>query len=445
MQPRLLSWLGIALTLLVAPAWAKSSTGDKVLIVTDAKLEMSDYSQFWDGLRSRGYELTFRKTSEDEPATSAFDVPSFSHIILLAPSAKTYPQDLSPQSLVHLLSDRTQPTNILFVLQPSTPSVPLRDLAREFGISFPPPATPLIDYFSAVSPANATSLLLSPPLSQHTAGFESGKILYHGISHLRSSNPLLVNFLNAPPTSYAADPLEPADAVVEAAASGGEGLWAGGRMGLVTGFEVLLGGGRAMWVGSLDLFADAATSIDGEATANNAYALALAAWTFQETSVLRIDAVEHRRISESAPREQYRIKDEIIYRIHVSKFDPTTGEWVPTSEIEDMQLEFTMLDPHIRTALKPASEEGWYEAQFMAPDRHGVFKFIVDWRRKGYTALHSSTTVSVVPFRHNEYPRFLSSAWPYYLGALSTSAAFVLFCALWLLGGDEEAKKKKTQ
>jgi hypothetical protein len=52
-----------------------------------------------------------------------------------------------------------------------------------------------------------------------------------------------------------------------------------------------------------------------------------------------------------------------------------------------------------------------------------------------YTFLHSATTVPVVPPRHDGYPRFLSAAWPYYVGAISTSAAFVLFSALWL-GGD---------
>lgn len=43
-----------------------------------------------------------------------------------------------------------------------------------------------------------------------------------------------------------------------------------------------------------------------------------------------------------------------------------------------------MLDPHVRTALLPvAGESGKYEVQFGAPDRHGVFKFVVGWRRQG--------------------------------------------------------------
>ena len=46
-----------------------------------------------------------------------------------------------------------------------------------------------------------------------------------------------------------------------------------------------------------------------------------------------------------------------------------------------------MLDPHIRTALKPVpGTPGVYSVSFRAPDRHGVFKFIVDYKRKGYEA-----------------------------------------------------------
>lgn len=49
-----------------------------------------------------------------------------------------------------------------------------------------------------------------------------------------------------------------------------------------------------------------------------------------------------------------------------------------------MQLEFTMLDPHIRTALPPVpGKAGEYSVTFRAPDRHGVFKFVINHKRKG--------------------------------------------------------------
>lgn len=61
-----------------------------------------------------------------------------------------------------------------------------------------------------------------------------------------------------------------------------------------------------------------------------------------------------------------------------------------------------------------------------------------------WSYLQSTTVVPVVPPRHDEYPRFLSPAWPYYAGAISTSAAFLAFCALWL-AGEEPRKAKSTK
>lgn len=61
------------------------------------------------------------------------------------------------------------------------------------------------------------------------------------------------------------------------------------------------------------------------------------------------------------------------------------------------------------------------------------------------TYLESSTTVAVVPPRHDGYPRFLSAAWPYYIGAMSTSVGFLIFSALWLAGGLRGGKKGKTE
>lgn len=73
-----------------------------------------------------------------------------------------------------------------------------------------------------------------------------------------------------------------------------------------------------------------------------------------------------------------------VYALTVSHYNAAKSKWEPYSGIEDMQLEFTMLDPHIRTLLKPVEgEPGEYETVMRVPDRHGVFKFVVDYRRKG--------------------------------------------------------------
>jgi oligosaccharyltransferase complex subunit beta len=60
----------------------------------------------------------------------------------------------------------------------------------------------------------------------------------------------------------------------------------------------------------------------------------------------------------------------------------------------------------------------------------------------------------LVPPRHDGYPRFLSSGWPFYTGAVSTSVGFLVFCAVWLgggsgvgvgVGGEEEKKRGKKK
>jgi oligosaccharyltransferase complex subunit beta len=43
-----------------------------------------------------------------------------------------------------------------------------------------------------------------------------------------------------------------------------------------------------------------------------------------------------------------------------------------------------MLDPHICTSVPPVlGSPGTYQVQFRAPDRHGVFKLFLNWKRKG--------------------------------------------------------------
>lgn len=73
-----------------------------------------------------------------------------------------------------------------------------------------------------------------------------------------------------------------------------------------------------------------------------------------------------------------------VYTLSVSRYNPNSSAWERYSGLEDMQLEFTMLDPHIRTALSPVpGKAGKYQTTMKVPDRHGVFKFVVDYRRKG--------------------------------------------------------------
>ena len=62
--------------------------------------------------------------------------------------------------------------------------------------------------------------------------------------------------LRAPAQSFAAEvDGGSADTIVDAADRGGEGLWAGSQLSVVTGFQAL-NGARVTWVGGVDVFSD---------------------------------------------------------------------------------------------------------------------------------------------------------------------------------------------
>ncbi|KAF8162783.1 oligosaccharyl transferase beta subunit [Crassisporium funariophilum] len=420
---------------------AKSSTGNSVLVVVEPK-RRDDFSIFFDGLKDQGYELTFRSPKDESPAIIQYDEPSFAHVILLASETKNFAKDITPQSLIQLLNLKT---NLIVAL--STKQTPLSSLAAEFSLILPPPGTPLISYFPKRDEP-ASLMPITPPSSGASSTILSkglAPVWFSGIPMALGNNPLLVPILNAPAQSFAAEvDGGSADAIVDAAEKGGEGLWAGSQLGVVTGFQTL-NGARITWVGGVDVFSDELAQKEiskGVKSGNTQLALDIAAWTLQESLVLRIDKTEHHLLNATEPSELYTNNDQLVYNAYISKFNPKQGTWEPYSGLRDLQLEFTMLDPHIRTALPPVSgTPGKYSVTFRAPDRHGVFKFVIDHKRKGWTHLHSSTTVPVVPPRHDGYPRFLSAAWPYYAGAISTSVAFFLFSAMWLAGEVRETKK----
>ncbi|THU76956.1 Dolichyl-diphosphooligosaccharide-protein glycosyltransferase 48kDa subunit [Dendrothele bispora CBS 962.96] len=428
---------------------AKSSSGNSVLVILDPARQ-PDYSIFFNGLKEKGYDLTFRAPKDEAPVLIEDDIPSFAHVILFAPDSKHFGKDVTPQALVQLLSSQT---NLLIALGQKQNLV--TSLAPEFSLILPPPGSSLVSYFPERKEP-PTVVPIDVPSSSKILSSSSSPVWFSGVPFALGNNPLVFPILSAPAEGFAADSEgSTADALFDAADKGGEGLWAGSQLAVAAGFQAL-GGARATWVGGVELFSDEFAKKEiskGVKSGNQQAAADLAAWTFQESLVLRIDSTTHHLVGTSVPKEHYTTNDVVEYVAQISRFNPSKDKWEPYSGLDDLQLEFTMLDPHIRTALPPVpGSPGKYAVTFRVPDRHGVFKFVVDYKRKGWTHLQSSTTVPVVPPRHDGYPRFLSAAWPYYAGAISTSLGFFLFSAIYLAGDPREgnlrglrAKSTKAQ
>jgi len=85
-----------------------------------------------------------------------------------------------------------------------------------------------------------------------------------------------------------------------------------------------------------------------------------------------------------------------------------------------------MIDPYIRTFLSH-DNMGKFALDFTVPDVYGVYKFVINHWRYGYSHLFVSQKVSLHPYRHDEYERYIFAAFPYYTSAFSIMAAFFIF------------------
>ena len=108
-----------------------------------------------------------------------------------------------------------------------------------------------------------------------------------------------------------------------------------------------------------------------------------------------------------------------------------------------------MLDPYIRQNLSLTSTTATtstYSLNFLTPDVYGVFTFQVEHkRREGYSWVDEKEVVSIHPFRHDEYPRFLSAAFPYYANVFSMMAGFVALSAVVLYNKETLLVKEKVK
>jgi oligosaccharyltransferase complex subunit beta len=178
--------------------------------------------------------------------------------------------------------------------------------------------------------------------------------------------------------------------------------------------------------------------VDGKDNGNKALAEDLIAWTFHEKLVIKSNHLQHHAPNSTDINPSvYRVGDPVTVSISLSQYNPDTKSFEPftTPESSPVQLEVIMLDPYIRTTLPQSStlkSSTIYSKTFLLPDHYGVFNFKVQHRVPGYTFISEREQFTIRHRQHNEYSRFISSAWSYYLGWISVSFGFVVFCGIWL-------------
>lgn len=100
----------------------------------------------------------------------------------------------------------------------------------------------------------------------------------------------------------------------------------------------------------------------------------------------------HHKAGEKNAPAAYTITEDVVYNVVLEELKD--GSWTGYNG-NDVQLEFVRIDPFVRTTLTKVAgnKAGLYEAKFKIPDVYGVFQFKIDYHRKGYTFLSSTTQV----------------------------------------------------
>lgn len=128
--------------------------------------------------------------------------------------------------------------------------------------------------------------------------------------------------------------------------------------------------------------------------------------------------------------ENYKVKTDIEFYVDVEQ--KVRGVWQPF-DASDLQMQFVMLDPYYQVALqKESPASATYSYKFKVPDKLGIFRFVLDYNRYGLSSVYEEMEVSIIQFRHDEFPRFMLRATPYYLSVGLSMLAFFLFIVSYL-------------
>jgi len=414
---------------------------DRIMVLLDSLNTRETHSVFFKTLADRGHVLTFKTADDPTLALIKYGEFLFEHLVLFSPSVEEFGGSLSVNEITKFVDEGG---NVLIAAN-SNIGDGVRELASELGFEFDDEKTSIIDHlnYDMISDDGKHTVIVADPKNLLDApkiiGSKNIKpILFRGVGLITDKdNKLTLDVLTAETTAYSFNPEAPIDEYPHAVGKGT----------LLIGALQARNNARVVLTGSLDLFSDdflsaavqkAGTSQKHEKSGNAELITALSRWVFKEEGVLRVKSVKHHLADEKEPPASYTITEPVVYTMEIEELK--NGQWVPFTA-NDVQVEFVRIDPFVRLTMKQTN--GRYRAEFKIPDVYGVYKFVVDYNRIGYTHLYHSTQVSVRPFKHTEFERFIRSAFPYYASAFSMMIGVFLFSCVFLHYRDPDERKKK--
>ena len=138
--------------------------------------------------------------------------------------------------------------------------------------------------------------------------------------------------------------------------------------------------------------------------------------------------------------------DVSFFSVFLAGFDlpiPCRTEWVPYVA-DDVQWEAVMLDAWTR-AFMETDGSGRFWVRTKLPDQKGIYKLRVLYRRPLRSVVEMTTPITLRPLHHNEYDRFILSAYPYYTASFTLMAAVFVFLVLFLRSPDKKPLRNEAQ
>lgn len=413
----------------------------RTLVLLDDWHTVDTHSQFFNQIKNMGYEIDFKVVSKEDFDLSLtyYGEYLYTNIIIMAPSVDLQSFKKSKLNIPELLKYFDDGHDIMIFADKSSNNY-IRELANEFGIDFDDYNSKVKDslYIHSKSDNINTELLqmkdqdiiITDNIVNIPAIFPSpkGNILYEGIGmDIDPANEYVFPLLKASSNTYS---------------NNGKDFYANGeRIKLVSAYQGR-NNKRVIISGSLNLCSNKfyyLSNTDSENTdytqsPNGVFCQDLINWNFQRTGVLKYENIRHRRKSDGLTMSEYRIREEIEYLIDIYEYDYKTDSWKPYIT-DDIQVEYIMLNPYYINQLRLYNpNQPTYYVQFKSPEKHGVFKFVIDYKRPGYSYIFTQTKAPLRPYHHNEYPRYLTCAFPYYLSVFVSMFSFIIFSILFVYG-----------
>ncbi|ONH96736.1 hypothetical protein PRUPE_7G148700 [Prunus persica] len=365
----------------------------RLLVLLDDLSLQSSHSIFFHSLISRGFDLHFKLADDPTLSLQRYNQYLYDGLVLFSPTAHQFGGALDFQAVL----DFVDSGHDLILAAGASASDLVRSIARQCGVDFDEdPSTVVIDHtnYAVLGTQGDHTLIASDDFIQSDVILGKNKIeapvLFKGIAHsLSASNSLARN--NA----------------------------------------------RILISGSVDMFSNqlfksavqkAGSSKKYEKSGNEQFVTELSKWIFHERGHLKAVNVRHHKVGETDEPAIYRINDDLDYSIEI--YEWSGKSWEPYVA-GDVQVQFFMMSPYVLKTLA-TDQKGLYHTSFKVPDVYGVFQFKVEYNRLGYTSLSLSKQIPVRPFRHNEYERFITTAFPYYGASFTTMAGFFIFSIVFM-------------